>query len=474
LNLNDFRSRLGESRLIASVQASPSSSLDLDALDLAAETSLRCGAAGLRAEGAEAVARFLKRTELVIGLIKRKVDGWEPYITPTRTEVDLLIGLGCPIIALDGTARPRPGGERLADLIAAVQRAGRLAMADCDTIESIRQARAAGADLVGTTLSGYTRESRTQAGPDLELVRTAAAEGSAVIAEGRYSDPAIAQAALAAGAEAVVIGGALNDPAKQTLRFADALRPAEGPVGAVDIGGTWIRFGLFDPETGLSELERSPLPRARTERLAWIEERMNRHGLPPDRIGIGTGGVVDPQRAEITRAKSLIPDYAGSRFAWPEGQAKALNDGLATAWGHAQLPRFAGRRIAVLALGTGVGFGVVSEQRLWIGEGGEPPHLNDTRFDRSRTIEDVLGGLALSEGRDPGARAEALEAACSAIDAARKLFHPDEVVVCGGVGLCDWMADALAREGAAASPYGADAGLVGAAWIALRPPGFHR
>ncbi len=473
MNLGSFRDRLAGSRLIASVQASEGSALDLDALDLAAETSLRCGAAGLRAEGVEAAARFLRRTDFVIGLIKRQAPGFEPYITPTRAEADLLIKAGCPIIALDGTARPRPGGERLADLIRAIHQAGRLAMADCDTMESMRFAREAGAGLFGTTLSGYTQESPNQQSPDLDLVRAAAAEGFAVIAEGRYSDPALAQAALAAGAEAVVIGGALNDPAKQTRRFASALGPAEGPVGAVDIGGTWIRFGLFDPRTGLSAAERSPLPRTRAGRLEWIAERMDRHGLSPQRMGIGTGGVVDPARAEIIRAKSLIPDYEGTRFAWPEGRAAALNDGLATAWGHAQLPEFAGKRLAVLALGTGVGFGVVSEQRLWIGEGGEPPHLNDTRFDRTRTIEDVLGGLALSEGRDPQAQAEAREAAKAAIDAARKLFHPDQVIVCGGVGLSDWMAETLAEEGAMASPYGADAGLIGAAWIALRAPGFH-
>src|SRR5919206_236095 len=40
--------------------------------------------------------------------------------------------------------------------------AGKLAMFDCDTIESIDAAIHAGADLVGTTLSGYTGGSPKQ------------------------------------------------------------------------------------------------------------------------------------------------------------------------------------------------------------------------------------------------------------------------------------------------------------------------
>jgi putative N-acetylmannosamine-6-phosphate epimerase/predicted NBD/HSP70 family sugar kinase len=470
MSLSELLNHLAEKPLVASVQTSAGSYLGLDALEEAAKTSLAMGAGALRAQGVEAVARFSAHTPWVIGLIKRDYPGSPVYITPTLREVQELAATPCRIIALDATRRPRPGGEELRHLVEAIHAAGRLAMADCDSMDSMRHAVESGVDILSTTLSGYTDGSPAQPGPDLELVRQAAAQGWPVLAEGRYAEPSQAACAMAAGAVGVVIGGALNDPAKQTRRFAQAIRPAPELVAGADIGGTWIRFGLWSAEQGLHQVVREPLPRERGARLAWLRARLDDAGLPPTALGVSTGGVVEPATATIIRAKSLIPDYEGTQFAWPDGQARALNDGLATVWGHAVLPQHAGRRIAVLALGTGVGFGFVESGRLFMGPQGDPPHLNDTAFDQSRTIEDVLGGLSLSQGRDPEARELARASARQAIHTVRRIFLPDEVIVCGGVGLADWMAPVLEQEGALTSPFGADAGLMGAMALARAWP----
>jgi hypothetical protein len=45
------------------------------------------------------------------------------------------------------------------------------------------------------------------------------------------------------------------------------------------------------------------------------------------------------------------------------------------------------------------------------------------------------------------------------------LFHPDTIVLCGGVGLSDWLNLDFPK-----SPFGADAGLYGAAALALWKP----
>jgi N-acylglucosamine-6-phosphate 2-epimerase len=62
-------------------------------------------------------------------------------------------------------------------------------------------------------------------GPDLDLVAKLVAElDCPVIAEGRYSTPDLFAAALAAGAHAVVVGGAITDPGQITGRFLAAVR----------------------------------------------------------------------------------------------------------------------------------------------------------------------------------------------------------------------------------------------------------
>ncbi|STU96565.1 N-acetylmannosamine-6-phosphate 2-epimerase [Klebsiella pneumoniae] len=52
-----------------------------------------------------------------------------------------------------------------------------------------------GAEIVGTTLSGYTAE-ETPDEPDLALVQCLSAAGCRVIAEGRYNTPAQAAEAM--------------------------------------------------------------------------------------------------------------------------------------------------------------------------------------------------------------------------------------------------------------------------------------
>ena len=67
------------------------------------------------------------------------------------------------------------------------------------------------------------------------------------------------------------------------------------------------------------------------------------------------------------------------------------------------------------------------------------------------------------------AKRNAIRAMEGAVEALRDLYFPDDLVVCGSVGLSDWLAPELARVGAVVSPFGADAGLYGAAALALFP-----
>lgn len=472
MTLDELLVGLRRNRLVASVQGSEGSPVDDPGTLLKlAEASVKQGVAVLRLQGTATISLIRSTLRLpVIGLIKKQYADSEVYITPSRLEVEDLIQTGCEVIALDGTTRVRPNGEQLSDLIQMIHEAGRLAMADCDTVEGAQLAIASGADLVSTTLAGYTLARPTSSGPDLDLLREMVDSVEVpVLAEGRFEEPWQVGAAVRIGAEAVVIGGALNDPVKQTRRFLGVAAPYREQVGAFDLGGTWIRFGLFSPEWQLLHSEREPLPSSRKARYEWMEERIQRHALR--RIGVSTGGTVDPVSREVIEAKPIIPDHVGSSFAGLSEEVFALNDGLATAWGHACLPQFAGKRVATLALGTGVGCGLVDRGRIWMGPRGEYARLNDLALG-DRSFESLLGGAALTADPGPEERARALEAFSRAWDLVRSLWMPEHTVVCGGVGLAPWLhAGALEGTGAglSLSPFGADAGLYGAAALALFP-----
>jgi putative N-acetylmannosamine-6-phosphate epimerase len=461
---------LANAPLIASVQASPNSPVQhADTLARLAQASLQQGVRVLRLQGRDEIQiiREACGNPPTIGLIKREYDGSAVYITPTQLEVMALIETGCEIIALDATDRARPGGAHLKELVALIHQHGRLAMGDCDSLTSAKFAVECGIDLVGTTLSGYTNESApTLSGPDLDLLRSLVSELRVpIIAEGRYALPSEAQAALAIGATAVVVGGALNDPVKQTRVFVAAIEHARAKCLAVDIGGTWIRAATFSGLKMSSEPTRIALPPTSAERIAWIREQAERAGMA--RIAISTGGVVDPRTLEVTEAKAIIPDHVGTRFRDQLSgfDITALNDGLATAWGHACHPEYAGKRVATLALGTGVGCGLVDRGRIVAGKGGDYPRLNDLPTPDGRSFEDLLGGAALTSNPSQQQQADAILAGRIAADMIQKLFHPDAIVLCGGVGLSPWLDLGLPR-----SPFGADAGLYGAAALLAFPP----
>src|SRR5262249_7888561 len=148
----------------------------------------------------------------------------------------------------------------------------------------------------------------------------------------------------------------------------------------------------------------------------------------------------------------------------------AHGDGHATAWGHACLPQFAGRRVATLALGTGVGCGFVESGRIWAGRKGEYPRINDLPSAAGVSYEELLGGLHLTKTPTDEQKQHAIKALEGALYAIRNLYFPDDVIVGGSVGLSDWMRPYLDDFGALPSPFDHDAGIYGAAALALYPP----
>lgn len=213
-------------RLIVSCQAPPESPLHLSAMIAAlAQCAERGGAGGVRIDGPDNVAAVRRVVAVpIIGIYK--ISRASPiYITPTFETARDIARAGADIVAVQATRERDGAGPPLTDLVARIHAEWGIAvMADVSTLDEGLHAAAAGADLVATTMAGYTPHSRRMSGPDLDLVHDLAdCCPVPVVAEGRIATPAEAVAALRAGAYAVVVGRAITMPDAITARFVEAL-----------------------------------------------------------------------------------------------------------------------------------------------------------------------------------------------------------------------------------------------------------
>jgi N-acylglucosamine-6-phosphate 2-epimerase len=186
------------------------------------------GAQGLRVAGTRDIELAKKLCDLPIIAITKPDKIPENYkeivyITPTLEDVSILAKAGADIIAFDGTKRPRTNGCTLKEIIEMTQKLGCLAMADISTFEEGLYARELGADIVSTTLAGYTSHSAATKGPDFGLLEKLVKNlDCPVILEGRIWSPDEVKKAFALGAYAVVIGSAVTRPHQIVERFVRA------------------------------------------------------------------------------------------------------------------------------------------------------------------------------------------------------------------------------------------------------------
>ena len=218
-------------KLIVSCQALPHeplhSSFIMGRMALAAKEG---GAAGIRANTKEDIAEIQAQVDLpVIGIVKRDYEDSKVYITPTMKEIEELMEVKPEIIALDATSDLRPGGKTLDGFYREIRAAypEQLLMADCSTVEEALHADELGFDFIGTTLVGYTEQSRGLKieADDFAIIRQIVAKARhRVIAEGNINTPEKARRVIELGAFSVVVGSIITRPQLITKSFAEALR----------------------------------------------------------------------------------------------------------------------------------------------------------------------------------------------------------------------------------------------------------
>ena len=216
-------------KIIVSCQAMPEEPLYKEECMYAMmQSAVNGGAGGLRVAGARDVKNAKTFGLPVIGLTKpeKMPVNWKEivYITPGIEDVEKLIAAGADIIAFDGTARHHKNCT-LKEIIDTIHKNARIAMADISTLEEGISSAELGADIISTTLAGYTIESgEPTIGPDFELLKKLIMKiNKPIILEGRIWHPEEVKEAFLLGAHSVVIGSAITRPQIITKRFLEGL-----------------------------------------------------------------------------------------------------------------------------------------------------------------------------------------------------------------------------------------------------------
>lgn len=470
-----------------------------------AQAAVDAGAAALRIESihyTKAVRAALPVP--IIGIVKRDLNDSPVRITPFITDVEALADAGADIIAFDATHRPRPA--KIADIIACIHARGLIAMADCASLDDARNALALGADMVGTTLSGYTGGPVPEE-PDIALISAMAELTPFVIAEGRLKTPADAHAAAEAGAYAVVVGSAITRTEYVTGWFRDAVQSAYAdrdarPRLAIDIGGTKIMAAQLVSGRVIREIT---IPTARDKGpVEWLEavhhETRNwEQATGP--VGIAATGMVRGGRWSALNPGTLaipdsfpLEDEATRIFSRP---ARVFNDAQAAAWGEYRYG--AGRSggdMAFLTVSTGVGGGLVMGARLLGGLAGHFGQtgraFGDTIFEetasgrwieqRAREMGHAVDARGVFEAHSKGAgwASDIIDASASRVAGLccdiKCVLDVERVVIGGGIGLAAGYLECVRSKLALMPPnlqptvvpalLGPQAGVIGAAALA--------
>lgn len=182
------------------------------------------GAQGLRLAGIRDIVNARKEFGglPIIGITKPEIipENYKDlvYITPNLDDVHALSNAGADVIAFDATLRNRKVSVK--NIIDEIHACKKFAMADVSCFDEGENACKLGADLISTTLSGYTNNCKKMlAGPDFELLQELLKLPCPAVLEGRVWEPWEVKKGFEMGAHCVVIGSAVTRPHEIVKRF---------------------------------------------------------------------------------------------------------------------------------------------------------------------------------------------------------------------------------------------------------------
>ena len=367
-------------RLIVSCQAASGEVFyDPQLMARFAAAAVAGGAAAIRANGPADIRAIRGATRVpIIGIQKVRHRDGRLLITPSFESAKALVEAGADMVALDCTVRGQAAGafERVSEIREQLKVP---VLADVANIAEAAAAAQAGADLILSTLRGYTEDTSHIRHFDPrfieELVR---ASSVPVVAEGRISTPGEARRAMTAGALAVVVGTAITRPTDITRSFAAAIESEyrrhnqPGHAIGIDLGGTQTKYGVVRSD-GVLLLKSAVETPAKSGAHAVLENlksvakaatgQARAAGYEPVAVGVATGGWVDSETGRVVHATDNLPGWTGARIGEEVESVAGLpvaveND--ANAWAVGEKHFGAAKwfdNFVFLTLGTGLGGG---------------------------------------------------------------------------------------------------------------------
>lgn len=221
-------------QLIVSCQALPQEPLHSSfIMGRMARAAKEGGAAGIRANTKEDIKEIQEVTGLpIIGIVKRDYPDSAVYITPTMKEIEELMEVKPEIRCHRCHRSPAPWKYDAGGLFHQIKEKypEQKLMADCSTIEEALFADELGFDFIGTTMVGYTPQSKGLKieENDFEILRTILKKVKhPVIAEGNVNSPEKAKRVIELGSYAVVVGSSITRPQLITKGYAEAVNSVE-------------------------------------------------------------------------------------------------------------------------------------------------------------------------------------------------------------------------------------------------------
>lgn len=465
-------------KLVVSCQAAAGDPLeDTETIRRIARAAVGGGAAGLRVNGREHILAIRRDTSLpIIGIRKKYFDG-QLRITPDFASATELAAAGADIVALDCTGRIWPSGDPWRQCAERIHRElNLLVMADIATLEEALAAAAAGVDMIGMTLNGYTEETRGSRGFDWQLLTELVRRiDRPIIAEGHISTPAEARRAIENGAWSAVVGSAITRPGTITTRFVQAMTFATrtAPAIGVDIGGTSVKAALVDREGHVSLVARVPtraiegrdaIASAAGQAIDNVLAASGKNGARPVGLGIASAGAIDSRNGTVFAATDNLPGWAGfnlrgfaeDRYHLP---VQVNNDAHAAVL--AELHFGMGRKLSdfvAITLGTGVGGGIVSGGKLLRGQHGFAGTIGHQtiRFDgrpcncgRSGCLEAYVSASALIQEYAPqhadNWKSGSIDGAGRALEISRRALAGDVPALNAYSALAGYLAEGVAN-----------------------------
>lgn len=186
------------------------------------------GAVGIRANGTDDIRAIREKVDLpIIGISKIWDKDMRVFITPDYNSAKSVIEAGASIVAMDGTKRDRPNGETLESIITRIHKEypDMLVMADISTLEEGIYSSRCGADIISTTLCGYTPQTNDIKNFSFELLeKLLKSVEKPVIAEGKIHTKETAAKILRFGCHSIVVGTAITRPEIITSWFVNELK----------------------------------------------------------------------------------------------------------------------------------------------------------------------------------------------------------------------------------------------------------